>query len=259
MDVELVNLEAKNINIDILDKNIVKDISISAKKGEFVGIIGPNGCGKSTFLKSIYRAIKPKSGAVYLDGSDILKMNIKTSAKKMAVVGQFNNVNFDFTVEQMVLMGRTPHKRLLEKDTKEDYNIAYEALKQVSMESYASRSFSTLSGGEKQRIVLARAIAQQPEFLILDEPTNHLDIKYQLQILSLVKKLNIGVVAALHDLNLAFMYCTKLYVMKNGHVISSGEPREVLTKELIRKVYEVDCEIEENNKTGCLTINYYQA
>lgn len=252
-----MRLETKNINIDISGKNIVNDISISASKGEFVGIIGPNGCGKSTFLRSIYRAIKAKSGAIYFDGKELSKISVKESAKNMAVVGQFNNVNFDFTVEEMVMMGRTPHKGYMERENKEDYDIVYEALKKVNMESYASRSFSTLSGGEKQRIVLARAMAQQAEMLILDEPTNHLDIKYQLQILSIVKSMGIGVIAALHDLNLAVMYCTKLYVLKNGNVVAYGKPADILTQKLIHKVYEVECDIEKNVKNGAMNIRYY--
>lgn len=252
-----MKLEAKNISIDISDKKIVKDISITAEKGEFVGIIGPNGCGKSTFLRSVYRAIKAKSGVIYLDGKELSQISVKESAKNMAVVGQFNNVHFDFTVEQMVMMGRAPHKRYMDRDTKKDYEIAYAALKKVDMESYALRSFSTLSGGEKQRIILARAIAQEAELLILDEPTNHLDIKYQLQILSTVKNMDVGVVAALHDLNLAVMYCTKLYVLKNGQVIAYGKPEDILTRELIREVYEVECDVEKNIENGSVNIKYF--
>lgn len=252
-----MKLEAKNISIDIAGKSIVKDISISASKGEFVGIIGPNGCGKSTFLRSIYRAIKPKSGTIYLDGKDISKISFKESAKRVAVVGQFNNVNFDFTIEQMVMMGRTPYKRYMDRENKEDYDIVYEALKKVNMEKHSSRSFSTLSGGEKQRVLLARAMAQQSEMLILDEPTNHLDIKYQLQILGIVKSMGIGVIAALHDLNLAIMYCTKLYILKNGQVIAYGKPEEILTKELIRDVYEVECDIEKKPLNKHMYIKYH--
>lgn len=251
-----MKLQVNNINIDINNKAIVKNISITAEKGEFVGIIGPNGCGKSTFLKSIYRAIKAKSGTIYFNEKELSQINIKESAKNLAVVGQFNNINFDFTVEQMVILGRTPHQKYMERESKKDYEIVYEALKKVSMEHCASRSFLTLSGGEKQRVILARAIAQQARLIVLDEPTNHLDIKYQLQILSIVKNMDIGVVAALHDLNLAAMYCTKLYVLKNGEVIAHGKPENILTKELIRHVYEVECEVEKD-LNGTLNIKYF--
>ena len=125
------------------------------------------------------------------------------------------------------------------------------------MEHYADRSFSTLSGGEKQRVILARALAQQPEILVLDEPTNHLDIKYQLQLLTIVKSLGIGILAALHDLSLAAMYCDKLYVMQDGKLVAHGSPKEVLTPGLVRDVYEIDCDIRENPDTGYLSITYY--
>ncbi len=174
----------------------------------------------------------------------------------MGVVGQFNNLGFDFSVYDMVMMGRTPHKNLMEADNKEDYEIVHNALKKVDLTTYSDRSYLTLSGGEKQRVILARAIAQEPKFLILDEPTNHLDIKYQLQIFSIVKSLKIGVLAALHDLSMAATYCDILYVVKNGEIVTYGKPNEILTKELIKSVYEIDCEIYTNPITGEMAIAY---
>lgn len=144
----------------------------------------------------------------------------------------------------------------MESDNREDYKIVNDALKMVSLTDYAERSYLSLSGGEKQRVILARAIAQQPKLLILDEPTNHLDIKYQLQILSIVKKMNIGTLAALHDLELAADYCDYLYVLKKGRIVECGKPQDILTKELIEKVYEVNCEIYKNPVTGNLGIAY---
>ncbi len=252
-----MDLVLKNINVTLGGKAILQDISLAVTKGEFVGIIGPNGSGKSTLLRTIYRIIKPSSGAILLDGQNIKQVKLSESAKKMGVVGQFNAVNFDFTVFDMVMMGRTPHKSLLGSDTAVDYEIAMEAIKKTGMEKHVHRSFSTLSGGEKQRIILARALAQQPQLLVLDEPTNHLDIKYQLQILSIVKSLGIGVLAALHDLSLAAMYCSKLYVLKEGNVIASGVPNKILTPELVRAIYEIECDIYENPATGYLSITYY--
>ena len=252
-----MDLSLKNINVELGEKNIIRDVSLDVKNGDFVGIIGPNGSGKSTLLRTIYRIIQPNSGTILFGGQDLKKVKLAESAKKMGVVGQFNTVNFDFTVFEMVMMGRTPHKSLLGSDKPEDYEIALEAIKKVGMENYAHRSFSTLSGGEKQRIILARALAQQPQMLILDEPTNHLDIKYQLQILSIVKSLGIGVLAALHDLSLAAMYCNKLYVIKDGKVVTSGVPNKILTPELVRDVYEIECDIKENPATGYLAITYY--
>lgn len=225
------------------EKNIINDLNIDIKEGEITTIIGPNGSGKSTLLKCIYRVLKPNDGAILLDEVDIKDMTVKESSKKLAVLSQHNNYNFDFTVKDIVLMGRSPHKKFMERDNKEDYDIVNEALKKVDMLEFKDRSFQSLSGGEQQRVILARALAQQPQCLILDEPTNHLDIKYQLQLMRIVKNLNIEVIAAIHDLNIAAMYCDKIYVLKDGEVIKYGNPKNVLTKELIKEVYEVDAEL----------------
>jgi iron complex transport system ATP-binding protein len=251
-----LKLNAEHISISLTGSDIVRDISINVEDQQFVGIIGPNGCGKSTLLKSIYKVIKPQKGIVILDGKDVIKSSARTISKDMGVVGQFNDLSFDFTVKEMVMMGRTPHKHLMESDNTQDYKIVADALARVDLSEYADRSYLTLSGGEKQRVILARAIAQQPKFLILDEPTNHLDIKYQIQILSVVKSLNIGVLAALHDLSMASVYCDVLYAIKDGKIIDSGSPQKVLTKELIRQVYEIDCEVYTNPITGNLAVAY---
>lgn len=251
-----MNLNAEHISVSLTGADIVKDISIRVENKQFVGIIGPNGCGKSTLLKSIYKVIKPQKGTVFLGDKDVLKSSARIVSKEMGVVGQFNDLSFDFTVREMVMMGRTPHKQLMEADNTQDYKIVADALERVDLTEYANRSYLTLSGGEKQRVILARAIAQEPKFLVLDEPTNHLDIKYQIQILTVVKSLNIGVLAALHDLPMASVYCDMLYVIKDGKIIASGSPKEVLTKKLIRQVYEIDCEIYTNPITGNLAIAY---
>lgn len=252
-----MDLSINNLSVKLGHKDILHTISLQVKNGEFVGIIGPNGSGKSTLLRTLYRLVQPYSGSILLDGVDLKKIKPAESAKQMSVVGQFNDLHFDFSVFEMVLMGRTPHKSLLAADTPADYAIALEALKKVGMETYADRSFSTLSGGEKQRIVLARALAQQPRILILDEPTNHLDIKYQLQLLSIVKSLGISVLAALHDLSLAAMFCDKLYVLKDGRLVAGGTPKQILTAELVRTIYEIDCKIQENAETGHLSFTYF--
>lgn len=252
-----MDLSLQDINVTLCKKQIISNVSLDARNGEFVGIIGPNGSGKSTLLRTVYRVIKPDTGAIFFGGKDLTTIKLADSAKHMGVVGQFNHLNFDLTVFEMVMMGRSPHKRLLGGDTDEDYQIALEALCKVGMEKYSDHNFLTLSGGEKQRVILARALTQQPKILVLDEPTNHLDIKYQLELLSLVKSLGVGVLAALHDLSLAAMFCDKLYVMKDGKVIACGEPKQILTPELIREVYEIDCTIQENANTGYLSIVYY--
>ncbi|MDF2886107.1 MAG: transporter [Lacrimispora sp.] len=253
-----MDLQAKNMIVTLSNTEIVKDISIKVKDKQFVGLIGPNGCGKSTLLKSIYKVIKPRQGSIYLGDLDVVKSEPKSVSRVMGVVGQFNDLSFDFTVQEMVLMGRTPYKKFMEGDSEEDYKIVRDALEQVSLSGYENRSYLTLSGGEKQRVILARALAQQPSFLVMDEPTNHLDIKYQLQILSIVKGMHVGTLAALHDLELAAEYCDYLYVMKQGKVVSHGTPEEVLTTQLIGEVYDVECEIYTNPITGELGIAYLQ-
>ncbi len=251
-----MKLNAEHVSVSLTGVDIVKDISIKVENKQFVGIIGPNGCGKSTLLKSIYKVIKPQKGTVFLGNKDVIRSSARIVSKDMGVVGQFNDLSFDFTVQEMVMMGRTPHKQLMEADNTQDYKIIADALARVNLTEYADRSYLTLSGGEKQRVILARAIAQEPKFLVLDEPTNHLDIKYQIQILSVVKSLNIGVLAALHDLPMAAAYCDILYVIKDGSIIASGSPKDVLSKELIRQVYEIDCELYTNPITGDLAIAY---
>lgn len=238
-----MNIKVDDLNITLEKNNILKDINIEVDNKEVVGIIGPNGSGKSTLLKCIYRVLKPNDGAILLDNIDIKDMSVKESSKRLAVLSQHNNYNFDFTVKDIVLMGRSPHKKFMERDNKDDYYIANEALKKVDMFEFKDRSFQSLSGGEQQRVILARALAQQPQCLILDEPTNHLDIKYQLQLMRIVKGLGIEVIAAIHDLNIAAMYCDKIYVLKDGEVIKYGKPKDILTQELIKYVYEVDAEV----------------
>lgn len=238
-----MEIKASEISAQLGGNDILKGVSITAKQEDFVGIIGPNGSGKSTLLKCIYRVLKPTDGAVYLDGTSLTNYTYRETAKKMAILQQHNYYNFDFSVRDVVLMGRSPHKRPMENDNAEDYAIVEQSLSIVGMSNFAKRKFSTLSGGEQQRVILARALAQQTPCLILDEPTNHLDIKYQLQLMDTVRGLNRTVISAIHDLNIAAMYCTQLYAMKDGKLVASGTPEEVLTPQQIREIYEVDAEV----------------
>ncbi|MDR1193525.1 MAG: ABC transporter ATP-binding protein [Peptococcaceae bacterium] len=251
-----MSLTVEGLYVHLSGKEIIRDVSLRVEKGRFVGLIGPNGSGKSTLLRAVYKVLPPKEGAILLFGRDVARASPKTVAKQMAVVGQFNDLEFDFTVMEMVMMGRSPHKSLLEGDSQEDFQIAGEALRQVDMADYSQRDFLSLSGGERQRVILARAIAQQPEFLVLDEPTNHLDIKFQIHLLSAVKNLGVGVLAALHDLELAAEYCDYLYVLNRGQVVAGGEPAAILTKELIEEVYGVHCEPYVNPITGGFAVAY---
>lgn len=238
-----MNLSTENIRLSYGAQEILKGVSINGKTGEFIGIIGPNGSGKSTLLKCIYRILKPHAGQVFLDGEELSGISIRNSAKKMAVVAQHNYYNFDFSVMEVVLMGRAPHKKTMERDNAKDFQIAQKALETVEMEGFANRSFSTLSGGEQQRVILARALAQQTPCLILDEPTNHLDITHQIQLMKIVKNLEVTVISAVHDLNIAAMFCDRLYVLQDGEIVGQGTPQEVLTAEFIKKIYRVETEI----------------
>jgi len=250
-------IETEDIGVTLTKKRIIDHVSINVDEGEFVGIIGPNGSGKSTLLKTIYRVLKPSDGTIMIDGRDIKDMTLKESALKSSVVAQHNYYNFDFKAKDVVLMGRSPHKRPMEMDNEDDHRIARESIEKVDMVEFSDRNFYTLSGGEQQRIVLARSLAQQTPCLLLDEPTNHLDIKYQLQLLDIVKGLGVTVLCALHDLNLAAAYCDRLYLMKNGMIYTSGTPREILTEKIIKEVYDVDVTVETHEKTGLLNIVYH--
>ena len=236
-------LDISSLSFNFGSKNILADIDLSIKDNGIVGIIGPNGSGKSTLLKCIYRVLKPKTGTIFIDGKNINDYQFKETAKKMAVVAQHNDTHFDFNVLEMVLIGRSPHKKFMERDSAEDIELAYKALEQVNMKDFADRSFSSLSGGEKQRIILARALVQNTDCLILDEPTNHLDIKHQLHFMSLAKDLKITVISAIHDLNIAAMYCDKIYALKEGQIIASGSVYEVITEEVIKTLYDVEAKI----------------
>ena len=251
-------IESKAVEATLGGNHILKGIDLKVNDRELLGIIGPNGSGKSTFLKCIYRVLEPSGGAVYLDGKNLKEYTYKESAKSLAVVAQHNYYNFDFSVKDVVLMGRAPHKRALDRDNAEDFRIVDDALKTVGMYDFAERSFSTLSGGEQQRVILARALAQQTPCLCLDEPTNHLDIKYQLQLMDLVSGLDRTVISVIHDLNIAAMYCHRLYALKDGKIVGEGTPRELLTPEFIRTVYEVDSEVITDGN-GILHILFHPA
>ena len=239
-----MNIQTDNIQVSFGSKPILQDISLAIQDKEFVGIIGPNGSGKSTFLKCLYRVLQPNGGKIYFDGSELSSLSHRDTALKMAVVAQHSTVNFDFSVLEMVLMGRSPYKGLLDRDQLDDYEIARHALAQVGLSDFESRNFNTLSGGEQQRVILARALAQRTECLVLDEPTNHLDIKYQLELMTIVKRLDATVVSAIHDLNLAAIYCDRIIGLKDGHIVCSGTPQDVLSSDTIRHIYGVSAMVQ---------------
>lgn len=252
----MIKLKVNNLNFSIDKKEILKNISFDVPKGSFIGIIGPNGSGKSTLLKNIYRLYKPCSGEILLDNKNLFKMKNKDCAKKIAVLAQESNSQFDFTIEQVVKMGRYPYKSMFEEYSKEDLKIVYDMLKKVGLENLKDKSFSNLSGGEKQRVLIARALVQNTDFLILDEPTNHLDIGYQIQLMDLIKSLNITTLSAIHDMNLASMYCDYLIVMKHGRIITCGTVKEVITKEMLKEVFGVNTYIGVNPINNKLQVSF---
>lgn len=245
MRVSIAGLEVSIDNVRIVD-----GIDLKVEPGEMVGIIGPNGSGKSTLLRTIYRALKPTGGVVHLGDEDVWRISSKESAKRTAVVTQETPSDFDFSVLEVVFMGRTPHKGVLGGDTDDDWDIVAAALEQVGMLDKAARIYATLSGGEKQRVLLARALAQQSQVLVLDEPTNHLDIKAQLELLELVRGLHVTTIAALHDLNLAATYCDRLYAVKNGRVVAAGPVAAVLTPPFMADVFGVNAHCGIHPVTG---------
>ena len=247
---------AEAVKLFIGRQESLKGVDFRLHDKEFLGIIGPNGSGKSMFLKCIYRVQHPDEGAISFDGRPLDDFSYQESARRLSVVAQHNFYSFDFPVLDVVLMGRSPHKKLLERDNIRDYEIARKALDVVGMAEFEERSFSSLSGGEQQRVILARALAQQTECMVLDEPTNHLDIKYQLQIMDIVKGLGLTVAAAIHDLNIAALYCDRLIAIKKGKVVGLGTPRALLTEKFIYDLYEVKSTVSIHPDTGRMNIVY---
>ncbi|MEA9977587.1 MULTISPECIES: ABC transporter ATP-binding protein [unclassified Pseudomonas] len=223
---------------------LLREVQLSVAAGEFVGLIGPNGSGKTSLLRCAYRFSRPTTGEVLLDQGNVWQQSPRWCAQRIAVVLQEFPDAFGLTVDEVVAMGRTPHKSMFETDTVLDRHITQQALLAVGMHGFENHTFATLSGGEKQRVILARALAQQPTVMMLDEPTNHLDPRFQIELLQLIKRLNIGVLASLHDLNLAAAFCDRLYVIDRGRIVTSGTPTEVLTVTLLREVFGVQALVD---------------
>jgi iron complex transport system ATP-binding protein len=229
---------------------ILDDVDVVVPTGAVVGLLGPNGSGKTSLLRCVARLRRPDCGVVSLDGADLATMRRRDLGRRMALVEQHGDTEVDLRVLDVVLLGRTPHQRPLQGDTATDHEVCRDALARVDMLAFAERPWSTLSGGERQRVHLARAIAQQPALLVLDEPTNHLDLGHQQQLLTLVRSAGFTSLAALHDLNLAAMYCDSLVVLERGRVRAAGPPAEVLTADLLADVYGVTAEVVTHPRGG---------
>jgi iron complex transport system ATP-binding protein len=247
-------IDIQGIKVSYGSTLVLRDITFSVGKGEMLGIIGPNGSGKSTLIKAMTHLLKPDEGSVSFNGMSLGSMSRTELAKQVAVVEQDIQSDFDFTVREIVSMGRTPHQRFLAGENENDKKAIEKAIRLTRIDGLSLRSFKALSGGERQRVVIARALAQETGILLLDEPTSHLDIGNQVEILDMVKKLTsecgTTVVAVLHDLNLAAQYCDSLLLMQNGRVEAAGIPSSVITEANIERVYGVRAAVKVNPSTN---------
>ena len=243
-----IQLQIDQLNFQIDNKKILQCISFSVKKGEVLGIIGPNGAGKTSLLRCISNqqhttANALTTGKIYLKNKLLNQYSAKTLAQHFALVAQNPTAIFSLTVTDIVKMGLLPHKSLFSLDNDYDKQQVQLALTKVGLTHAATIHFNQLSGGEQQRVLIARALVQKAQILILDEPTNHLDVYYQHQILNLVKNLPVTVIMTVHDLNLASQYCQRLLLLDQGKLIADGTPQEVLTEQQLQQVFKLPCEV----------------
>ncbi|MEV0371027.1 ABC transporter ATP-binding protein [Streptomyces sp. NPDC050636] len=249
-----MRIDIEDLCVEVAGNRLVHDIALQAGSGRLVGLVGPNGSGKSTLLRCVYRALRPAAGTVRLDGADLHAMDTREGARRLAALPQEASTEFDFTVAEVVAMGRLPHQRGSGRASAADTEVCGRALTRVGADHLAERGFLSLSGGEKQRVLIARALAQEPEVLVLDEPTNHLDIAQQLEVLALVRDSRLTVLTALHDLNLAAVHCDELYVIAHGRIVDSGPPHDVLTPELLGEVFGVRAHRVRHPESGAVQL-----
>jgi iron complex transport system ATP-binding protein len=252
-------LRAENVGVVMAGRDLVRDVTLHVPPGQVVALVGPNGAGKSTLLRTLYRARRPTSGRVLVNGEDVWRIGARKLAQRLAAVMQETPGEFELTVYDVVAMGRSPYKRAFQGDDADDRQIIMGALEALDVTALAHASFDRLSGGEKQRVLIARALAQRTGTIVLDEPTNHLDLRHQLDALRLVRELGVTAVIALHDLNLAATFCDRISVMDAGRVVADGEPAHVLTPALLAEVYHVDAEVTCNPRTGVPQISVIPA
>ena len=218
-------------------QRLLDDIDLQVHPGEFVGLIGPNGSGKTSLLRCAYRFTRPDGGRVLLENEDIWQQSPRWVAQRVAVMLQEFPEDFGLSVRDVVAMGRTPHQGWF--DSHDDQALIVACLQRLGLHARADQGFAPLSGGEKQRVLLARALVQQPRLLILDEPTNHLDPRYQLALLEHLRGTGLGLLASFHDLNLAAAFCDRLYVLNAGRIVAQGTPEQVLTEHRLAQVFGV--------------------
>ena len=247
-------ITADNISCGYGDNAVIKRLSLTVEEASFIGVIGPNGSGKSTLVKALTAVLPLMEGGVRLLGKDIQKMSTRQIARSVAVIPQETSIFFPFTIEEIVGMGRHPHVGRFRRISNQDLDIVEQAMQYTDTLHLRDRCINNISGGERQRAVIARALAQQPRVLFLDEPTSHLDINHQVEIFDLMKKLNreqrLTVFAVTHDLNLCAEYCQFVYILKDGAIAGSGTPGQILTGDTIKSVYGAEVEILTNPRSG---------
>jgi iron complex transport system ATP-binding protein len=250
----MISLQISQVYFSYLDGLVLYDINLPVSAGEMVGLIGPNGSGKTTLIKLASGILEPKQGEIKLDGSNLSRLSRKVIARSVAVVPQLFHTPFAFKVAEVVALGRTPFLKVLSGESEVDRRLIINALELVGIGELCGRRFDELSGGERQKVILAMALAQQPKLLLLDEPTVHLDITHQVEILDLVRRLNaeqgITVVASMHDLNLAALYFDRLILLKQGRVIADGVPDSVVTEKRIKEVFSATVRVESHPVIG---------
>ncbi|WP_291635559.1 heme ABC transporter ATP-binding protein [Clostridium sp.] len=246
-------IEINNISFSF-EQEVLKDININIERGKFYTILGPNGSGKTTLLRILSKSLSTEKGEIFIDEKKLTQMKTKVLAKEMAVVSQSTEIEFDFSVQDIVLMGRTPHISRFCSESENDIKIAMKAMKMTNTWELRKKSINALSGGERQRVVVARAIAQETGIILLDEPISHLDIHHQIEIMNQLKQLNknknITIIAVLHDLNIAAAYGDRMILMHDCGIYKDGSPEEVLTEDIIKEVYGLTVYITKNPKTG---------
>ena len=239
-------------------RKVLDEISFEAGEGEFIGLIGPNGSGKTTLLKIVDGILRPKVGSVYLDCKRISELDPKELARELATVPQTADLSFDLKVFDVVMMGRYPYLGRLSVEREVDEEKVRFWMRLTNTLHLAERSIKEISGGERQRVLIARALAQEPRILLLDEPTSNLDVCYQIEVMSLlrmlVEKLGLTIICAIHDLNLAARYSDKIILINGGKIKSMGKPADVLTEENLREVFKIEARIERDQDSGSLTI-----
>lgn len=251
-----MKVEFGGVRVDLAGVRIVDGVDLSVPAGAFVGVLGPNGSGKTTLLKTLYRAIRPSAGAVTVGGWDVWAGSARDSALRTSVVLQDDTPEFQFTVRETVETARVPHRGRFQRADPDDRAAVEQALTTAGVRPLANRLLGTLSGGERQRAFLARALAQRTPVMVLDEPTNHLDIAAQIELLELLRRLPLTVVAALHDLNLAAAYCDHLYLIRAGRVEVSGGVDDVLQPSVLGRVYGVAACCTTNPLTGRRAVHF---